>query len=314
MNRTVLNIVLIIIIVVLVGLMIWGIAFSGGFASAAGWSVGVPFRLGCTGFHIGDYSNGVGILPKDAEKGDFYEVPLSEIDGITLDFLHENIEVSAWQGDTVRLQLTSDRALSDEDLMRFGIVNGKLVAESGLRGSITPAMLPNLKITGSVPESAALPAVYSAASGGVAVNGGGYTSLYISTASGEASAYDIQAKDLNIDTASGGVDAKNIDTDVFDVNTASGGVDVAGTCRKEFTADTASGSVRFEGTSGFVDINTMSGSIKADVGGLKEFSADTASGGVDLVCRDADNLSSINIDSVSGGVGYAGKRRVHGRF
>ncbi len=294
MTKKILSIVLIVVIVALVGILIWGTVFN----SAANPNFGIS----CGGNIYMPFNIEGGRLSADAQSGLGYEVPAGEINSIDMNFRQENIEVKTWDGDTVKIEQTSSQALSDADIMRFGIIDRTLVVESGRLGEINVGIVPGSRIEVSIPKDMQLSGDYDTSSGWVSVNGGGYSSLSVDTASGEAQVLGVKAEIMKLDTASGRVTAKDIETDVCDVNTASGEIVVEGICRREFVADTASGGVEFAGTAEVVEIDTASGSIKVSVSGLRTFDADAASGKVTLHCLDAENLQAVGIDTASGEV------------
>jgi hypothetical protein len=298
MDKKVLSILLLGIIALLVAVMVWAIAASPFDELIQGYS--------CTGWRIGfedgGYYTGAGRLPGDAARGVSYEVPADDITGIDLNFLHEDIEVVSWEGDTVKVEQTGSRTLAERDYMRYDVVNGELVAESGHIGRFYAGITPGSRITVSVPASVTLDGNYVTASGWVSVNGGQYGRLLLKTASGKAQAFHAEADSVSISTASGEAEVRGLQAGTCKISTASGNIDADGVYRDRFEADTASGNIQLGGQAASVDLNTASGNMRADVAGLRAFEADSASGEITLTCRDADLLREIKADTMSGSV------------
>jgi hypothetical protein len=294
MTKKILSVILIVIIAASAGIIIWGAAFNP--------AVNANFGVNCGGNIYMPFNIEGGRLSADAQSGLSYEAPVERIDGIDMNLWQENIEVRLWEGDTVKLEQTSSQTLSAADIMRFGMIDRTLVVESGRLGEINVGIVPGSRIQVSIPKDARINGNYSTGSGWVSINGGGYSSLSVYTASGEAQVLDAKAEIMKIVTASGRVTAAGIEADVCDIDTASGDIIVEGVCKRELIANTLSGSVEFAGTAEAVEADTMSGSIKAEVAGLGEFDANTASGDISLRCTDAKNLETVGVDTTSGGV------------
>ena len=303
-GKTVVTIILTILIVVLVGVMIWGMTGFGFWGSPASgtqnnfWNFG---WRGCQGMNNFVISGGK--LPADAEKGYEFEVPLADITSVDLNFVHENVDVKIYNGNTVKVQQTSNQKLDDVDVMRFGIVNGAFAAQSGLINRNVPGIRPGSTITLYLPESFGLDAVLDTTSGRITVGGGNYRTLQMDSTSGEINAVELTAKSIDTDTTSGRIELQNINSDSVNADTVSGEVHVTGNAGHEFEADSTSGSVTFSGMAEIVDANTVSGEVTADVARtLRSFKADTTSGRVRLTVGDAQALKEVSANTISGEV------------
>ncbi|MGI6153290.1 MAG: DUF4097 family beta strand repeat-containing protein [Christensenellaceae bacterium] len=297
MSKKVLTIILVIVIVALTGFMIWGMAPSSGL----GWNQSEWVSFNCSGFHFGGFASG-GRLPEDAQKGTSYETDTAGISGIDLNFQQENIEVTVWDKDIVRVEQISDAALPDEDIMRFGTIGSELAIQSGNYGKIITGIRPRSTIKLYIPQKSGLNIKCSTASGYVHAGGGKYALLRIDTASGETSLSGVNAKDVEVDTASGRVKIEDVDCKQLKIDSASGDITVSGVCERNMDIDTSSGSITVNAQTESLKVDTASGSVAAEISGLRVFDVDTASGNVRLACRDAQALQEIKIGTMSGEV------------
>ncbi|MDL2236338.1 DUF4097 domain-containing protein [Christensenellaceae bacterium OttesenSCG-928-K19] len=300
MARRILTIVLIVIIIALVAVMLWGMGIwspTPELARENTWLGINNWGISCNGAVFG-----TGPLPNDAEQGLEVEKPVAEINGVLLSFAHERIEVVETDSNMVRIEQTSDQQLSGDYIMRYGMLDGRLVAQSGTYGHMNAGVSPGSKITLYVPKGSNLSLNIDTASGRVAVNGGAYGNMEIDTASGEVSVESVTAKNVKIDTASGGVMVDKTDCSSIYVSVASGNINVSANATGIVELDSASGEVTFKGTAEAFEADTASGSVNAEIGGLRTAAVDSASGSVRIACTDADTLREIDVDTASGEV------------
>ncbi|HBU11557.1 MAG TPA: hypothetical protein DEB31_02150 [Clostridiales bacterium] len=306
MGKTVVTVILIVIIVAIVAVMLWGM---GVFGNVFGWGNtwfggGNMPVFSCNGVTVG--FNGTLPNANNAEKGTQVEKNISEVQGVTLDFLHENIEVVPTDGDTVRIEQTSNQTLTDEDIMRFGMLNGRLVAQSGRYGKfnigITP-VAPGSMITLYIPKDSSLPVELDTTSGRIAVQGGAFGFLEADSTSGEVNIESVTASNVELDTTSGRVTVATLKSRSLDVNTLSGSINVsAAEIEGMAEFDTTSGSVDFTGSAEEIVSDTLSGATRAEASGLRAINISSVSGSAGLVCGDTANLRDIDVDTTSGSV------------
>ncbi len=300
MSKIVLTVILIVIIVALVAVMVVGMGFFT-FATACLPQSLQPRNISCHGVDIGGLYGGR--LPQDVEHGLEYEQQASGVQRIYLDFAHENVEVVTAETDTIRVQQTSEKELAEEYQMRYGMVNGDLVAQSGMAGKWNVAALPpQSTVTVTIPANMTIPVEVDTASGTVNVNGGTYQGLRMNTASGSVNAAGVSTTELHADTASGDVRIADMACDNLDIDTVSGRVELSGTVKSEADLDSASGDISFTGAVDLFDAEAVSGTVTADIAGLREFDVDTTSGTVRLTCEDVQNLDKIDVNTISGDV------------
>ncbi len=278
-GKTVLTIVLVVLIIALAAIMVWGM---GGFRF---WgiqrNINIP-ALSCYGvpFNIGNMSFGRGELPANAEKGSQFEAAMNAVNAISMDFLDEDINVVEWDEQAYKVEQTSSGQLSDDDIMRYGILNGKFIAQSGKLGKNVMGVRPKSTITLYIPRGTAPYTSLSTASGIVKVSAGSFAKLDLDSTSGDVSAQQTKADEIYASTTSGRimladvVAARSIGTD-----STSGTIDVKGNAGEEFNANTTSGEVRFTGSAQVAETNTTSGSVEI-AGNVEEISADTISGSI----------------------------------
>ncbi len=298
------TIILSIVIILLIGVLVWGItgwSFGMGrmFSGSDGSSASSWRSFSC---NPGFVTISGGQLPANAEKGLEYEVSLAEIKGVDLSFIHEDIQVETWDKASVRVEQSSSGNLADEDIMRFGILNGKFMAQSGNYGRNMMGMRPASTITLYVPANLNMDTMLSNTSGRVTVNGGHYRKLQLSSISGEVTAQDIVAQDTNVDSTSARLQMQNITTSTLEMQSTSGDINASGIVEKSFGADTTSANITFTGATGIFDANTVSGTVQATVETPRELSVDTASGSVKLAVKDASQLKTVQANTISGGV------------
>lgn len=283
-----------IVLVVLLGVLIYGIVASDNVFrnvfQMSGWDNGFNFTIGS------------GYLGEDAEKGLSVEKKGDEVSGIVLDFTNEDIKVLKSSDHMIRIEQTSAETLPDEQVMRFGVRDGKLIAQSGLIGKNFIGMKQHSTITLHVPEGYSYELNFDTSSGRVDVDGGNYGMLEIDTASGEITVKNVAAKAFELDSTSGRVTLDSSTADWVDISTTSGEITALNVTTKTMNFDSTSGRIIASGSTELFEANTMSGEVEVEFSGLRKFDADTTSGEITITCNDAQNLESIEADSVSGAV------------
>ncbi len=320
-GKTVLTIVLVVLILALVGIMLWGISGFG----FGGWNrpalscYGTPFRIGNINMG-GGMLTGQGELPATAEKGSQFEIDMPGITAVSMDFIDEDVNVVEWDKKAYKVEQTSSSQLSDDDIMRFGVINGKFIAQSGKIGKNIMGIRPKSLITLYVPRGTVPYTYLSSTSGNVKVNGGTFDKLDLDSTSGELSAEKTKSGEMYASTTSGRIILTDVVANDLGTDTTSGTIDVKGDAGKDFNANTTSGDVRFMGnaikaeadtTSGTIEISgnvesmeadTVSGSVTGNLNNPRSFDANSASGSIRFAAVSAAQLDKVSADSISGSV------------
>lgn len=298
MNKVLLSIVLIIIIILLVLLLVWGMGLFTVSSGSAFALSGIP-RACVNGIN---FNIGGGLLPNDAESGTHFELPLSDINTVKLNFVDENIVVIVDNGKTVRVEQTGSGNLSGDDLMRFGKMGNTLVAESGVIGKFNAGMRAKHTITLYLPQEAGIALDADTTSGEISLNGGVYTDLKMDSTSGEIDASSADADYVSADTTSGRVELKDIRCGSLHSDTTSGDINISAQVEHDFDANSTSGKISFSGSARTVNADTMSGTVNVEAAGLREVGVDSVSGSVDIQSLDSTELREIDVDTTSGAV------------
>jgi len=222
-----------------------------------------------------------GILPDSAEQGQKVEKPAADIKGIVLDFVAEEIRVVPAGGDTVRVEQTSRKALSEKNVMRFGMVNGELIAQSGNYDWMRRGAYNHSIVTLYLPNDFAYNVSLNTDSGKISVDGAEASGLYIST-------------------VSGGTEIRALVCDTLKIDAVSGRVVIEGAVCRSVAVDTTSGPIAFTGGAEEFQAGSLSGSVTAYIMEPVKCNMDTTSGAMRVNCEDASKLEEINFNTISG--------------
>ncbi len=269
-----------VIAIVLAAVLVWGII---GGSTIRGFFNHVVESI--AGVQVGDF---VDNLPDDAQKSVSFEKPLSEIKAISMRFVDEDIEIVATDDSVIRVEESSNRKISDEDVMTYGVKDGELVVQSGRNGRTIFGWNKNYHINVKlmIPRSFA----------------GG---LDIQTVSGEIEAGKVGAEAGVFSTTSGDIMINSGACGTLSLNSTSGGISVEDMTAQKVSANTMSGEIDLQGTFETVKGNSTSGKVRVTVKNAQAIEANTTSGEIDLAIGGAENLEKIDADSVSGSVRIA---------
>lgn len=276
MNKTGKIVLWSVIAVILTGILIWGIA--GGLSLRNAWA---NFMGQFSDIHLGDF---VDNMPEDSRQSVQFEKDSGEIKEISLRFVDEDIKIIPTDGDVIRVEETSDRAIKEEDVMRYGVKNGELTVQSGRNGRVF-GWWNNYRISVKV----MIPRSFTGTAD-------------ISTVSGTISGEGMNAETAIYATTSGDISLKNGTHETLRAGSVSGRIRIEGTEAETLRADTMSGDIRATGS--FLEINadSTSGTLLFETEKGRKIDASTTSGGISIDCADASELGEISADSVSGDV------------
>ena len=214
----------------------------------------------------GSVSLAGGITYPNADKYTAGDAKISgSVNSLFIDWTEGRVNIEYHAGSGVTVSETADRALSEDDKLRWWLDGDTLrirYAKSGFRFSLTSL---NKVLTVSLPEGTVL------------------KSADIGSTSGDLNIPALAADEIRLDSTSGNI--------------------TAATEAKKLTVSATSGSidVRQDGDAGAVTLGSTSGSIACALGSAKDVAADSTSGSVSLTLSgSADNVS---LHSTSGEIG-----------
>jgi len=275
----------------LAGLAIWfltGTVFgfrrdTGAFSWSPGYSIGGWERLTGPYEPVGTYSVGTG-----------------GVDSLNVDWVSGDVTIKPHGGNDIMITEFAQRALRDEEKLRFNISGDTLnikFRENGYIG-ISPQKKLEVLIPSRLCES--------------------MNAFAVDSASGRLYINDIKADRVRTESVSGSIHLENISARAFDVISASGSITITAAQAGDLKIDSVSGSVKLsdsaagtlncEAASGSITVSgvfddakleTVSGRIAFDNSATTSvLRANTASGSLDL----SGSFDKADVESVSGSV------------
>lgn len=206
-----------------------------------------------------------------------------DVRSLTLEWISGSVEVEPWDGDTVVVREEAAEPLTEDQRLRWKLVDGGLRVLCCANGE---TKLPDKRLTVLVPRADSLVFVDTdAVSASIR-----YSDLHVST-------------DLDAASTSGEILVRGCEGLWLDIDTTSGAVTVEETSvKEEIDLDTTSGDIAVHACSCSVfDADTVSGAVRAEelaVG--EELNVDTGGGAVEL--RALAARGSVDVDTISGRV------------
>ena len=214
------------------------------------------------------------------------EVPASEVDSLDVNWTSGKVEIAVYEGDTIRMEETAGRELSEREKLHYFNDNGTLriqFQESGKKFRFISAdsgVKKTLKL--EIPREKAsqlkqlsVDTAFSHISG---------KELILDTASGNFRVREIQVEKLRWDTVSGDLEGENLEIS------------------EEFIGDSVSGRAEFTGAVGKIDFDSVSGDMKVSSTQCPDkVRTDTVSGEIRLPIPENSGFT-YEMDGVSGKV------------
>lgn len=292
-TKTVLTIVWVAIAAVLVGIMLWGMLAPNAMMNSCtggAWSWRWNFGFGSS------------VLGDDAQRSQKIEMDSGEPKAIELRFIDETVIVEPTDGDTIRIEQGSAESIPEDEIMRYGMREDTLVAESGLAGRSNMRLRAEVTVTLYLPKDLGYPVYIDTDTGRVEINGGKFAELSVDTGTGAVTGRGIMALETVVDTGTGSVVIDGITSDVLKVYTTTGLVELTEAEARELRIDTTTGTAHAQGSAQFVNIDTTTGEIVTDLANLVDYNIDTTTGRVELSCRDMAGLKKIDVETTTGAV------------
>ena len=230
-----------------------------------------------------------------------YTVQMKDLKELSIDWISGSVTIEITDGDVVRIQEVSDRAIQEKNALRYGVSGGKLRIQACKRGYV--GKLPEKELTVSLPRALAdtlKDCEIDTVSAAISAEGLRLDELDIDTVSGRVTLQDMAADEAEFDTVSGDVTLRGCAFSTLRLDSVSGLASVTGAARKVKTSS-VSGSIQlYLDDSTEIRVNTLSGHVVLSLSKVpKEVQVDTSSGHIDIDLPQ-DASCSIQLDSMSG--------------
>lgn len=296
MSRTVKIVILSVIAGLLIALVAWGVNVRNTIYFMDGRML--------FGTHAGETA-GTSVSEFEAAAGD--------IGNIKLDFVSEEIEVVVTDGDMIRIEETSSRALKEEEKMVCNVSGDTLSAVSGFKNRLMLGFSgwTEIKVTMYVPADYNGNMDLYSTSGGIKTGEVQVDSLRIHSTSGALYLADATANGLDIGSTSGALAVDGGSYDTVQAGSVSGAVKLEAEKMQNVKASTTSGAIviSVDGMPDRIDANTVSGSVLLRLPENDGFTldTDTVSGSVNNDFAMAHDMykeggSTVSVDTVSGSI------------
>ncbi len=219
------------------------------------------------------------------------EVPAGEVDSLDVNWTSGKVEIAVYEGDTIRMEETAGRELSEREKLHYFNDNGTLriqFQESGKKFRFISAdsgVKKTLKL--EIPREKASQ----------------LKQLSVDTASADTDMSYISGKEMILDTASGNFRMREIQVEKLRWDTVSGDLEGENLeISEEFIGDSVSGRAEFTGAVGEIDFDSVSGDMKVTSTHCPDkVRTDTVSGEIRLRIPENSGFT-YEMDGVSGKV------------
>ncbi|MGI5971256.1 MAG: DUF4097 family beta strand repeat-containing protein [Oscillospiraceae bacterium] len=235
------------------------------------------------------------------------ELNASGLDSIDIDWVSGGVNITPYEGDTLKISESSNGHISAEEQLRWYYNGESLVIKfCAPRTKLSLGTLEK-ELTVFVPETIArdLENVnVNSVSAYVKLSGLECGSIRAETVSGESSFAGLNAAGLQSSTVSGSIKLKDAVIQNIMLESVSGGIDSENLSAGSVKAISNSGRIRIGGSVGSFKAETTSGRIILDSTICpKSIDAETVSGSIELLLP-SDSSFTAELDSVSGSIEY----------
>lgn len=297
MNKTVKNLLIIALAMILAGAVFVAAAFGLGARLKRQWDNAL-FRAnvnigmgGVTGYR--NWNNAY-------EADGTYALDATGIESVDLKWIAGMAVIVVSDGGGIDIAETASAPIPENHALRYGVENGTLYIQYCEAG--TTGELPEKSLTVSIPKALAEQMAdfsFDASSASLTLSGITAQRFTFDSSSGGLKADSVNAQDVRLNASSGDLSFSGA-YGKLEADTSSGDVSVASLGAAESTSvNTSSGNVDLTGDCGALSVGTTSGRV-ASTGALsaKSLSVDTSSGDVSL----GGSFPKVNVGTTSGTV------------
>ncbi len=199
------------------------------------------------------------------------EMPAESFTSISVDWISGNVYLFAYDGDTVKIEETSNVVIEEKYELRWRVKENTLYIKpcQSTNSWNLANKIPTKDLFIYLPETLATTMKkisVDTASACISITGITANEIDTTTASGNTWLEKCGAVDVNIENVSGYVNLTETNAERIDAETVSGNVDIMGTV-KDLSADSVSGTVFLctDEAPSSADISTISGEIKFEL-------------------------------------------------
>lgn len=230
-----------------------------------------------------------------------YTVQMKDLQKLDIDWISGSVTVELTDEDTIRIQETTSKAISEKDALRYGVSGGTLRVQACKKGHIGSLPQKDLKVF--LPRALAeglKECDFDTVSAAILAGNLTLDELEIDTVSGKITLSDIAAEEAKMDTVSGQIELESCAFDSLRIDSVSAYSHVVGTVRK-VKISSVSGEIQLHlEDCRELKLNTMSGRIQLGLSRTpKELSIDTTSG-TTTIDLPLDASCTIKLDAMSG--------------